>query len=535
MEAGFGRADLTVYERGMGMLGWGRPDNVALGVAAPLAARAMAVRDDAGRTGVYACADLCFVSASLRVAVLEALERRRLGLVPADVLLTATHTHSGPSGYSHAFFYDLSGPGYCARVLASLADGLADAIAQAVRRLAPARLALAAAPIPEGVAFNRSPDAFARNPEARRGAAVDRTVTVLRADDRGGRPLGALSLFALHATCVHGDGTRLHPDHKGLAAEGFEAWARAEAGAGPEVVAVFGQGAAGDVSPNHRFDPARGLLVGRFDDDLDSAVHVADAQVRASAQAWRRAGDDGLVLDGPVGGALRRIDLEARPLSDGGRTSLGRLGLAMAEGTAEGPGPLGPLRRLDAALHRARRSPDPKMPLLEIGPGRRRRLFGRLDPAALPLPHPAFAHARRARDTLEEPWIPTVLPVQLLRIGAFVLAALPNEPTTVAGRRLRRRLERALRPHGVARVHVTGYANAYAGYLTTPEEYRAQRYEGAYTLFGPRTLDAFAEAFDGLAPAVAATRLDGPPLDEGPPLPRCSEAQLRDRAFRPGG
>jgi neutral ceramidase len=83
-------------------------------------------------------------------------------------------------------------------------------------------------------------------------------------------------------------------------------------------------------------------------------------------------------------------------------------------------------------------------------------------------------------------------------------------------------------------VHVTGYANAYAGYLTTPEEYRAQRYEGAYTLFGPRTLDAFAEVLDGLAPALAAARLDGPPVDEGPPLPRCTEAQLRARAFRPG-
>ena len=42
-------------------------------------------------------------------------------------------------------------------------------------------------------------------------------------------------------------------------------------------------------------------------------------------------------------------------------------------------------------------------------------------------------------------------------------------------------------------VIVTGLANGYAGYVTTPEEYAAQRYEGASTLYGQNTLGAYAQ------------------------------------------
>ncbi len=44
-----------------------------------------------------------------------------------------------------------------------------------------------------------------------------------------------------------------------------------------------------------------------------------------------------------------------------------------------------------------------------------------------------------------------------------------------------------------ADVHVVlaGLTNTYSSYVTTFEEYSAQRYEGASTIFGPHTLDAY--------------------------------------------
>ena len=40
-------------------------------------------------------------------------------------------------------------------------------------------------------------------------------------------------------------------------------------------------------------------------------------------------------------------------------------------------------------------------------------------------------------------------------------------------------------------VVIAGLANTYASYVTTFEEYSVQRYEGASTIFGPHTLDAY--------------------------------------------
>lgn len=71
------------------------------------------------------------------------------------------------------------------------------------------------------------------------------------------------------------------------------------------------------------------------------------------------------------------------------------------------------------------------MVMLAVGPGKRRRLLD---------------HVARSRG-LEGAWIPTVLPVQLLQIGAFAIAAPPNEPTTTVARRDRGfRLSRLRRP-----------------------------------------------------------------------------------------
>ena len=40
-------------------------------------------------------------------------------------------------------------------------------------------------------------------------------------------------------------------------------------------------------------------------------------------------------------------------------------------------------------------------------------------------------------------------------------------------------------------VVLAGLTNTYSSYVTTFEEYAMQRYEGASTIFGPHTLDAY--------------------------------------------
>ena len=104
-----------------------------------------------------------------------------------------------------------------------------------------------------------------------------------------------------------------------------------------------------------------------------------------------------------------------------------------------------------------------------------------------------------ARDHDQDAWVAVDVPVQVLRVGTLLVACVPAEVTTAAGARLVRWIKAtaAEAAGGGAtddwEVIVTGLANGYSGYVTTPEEYAAQRYEGASTLYGPNTLGAYAE------------------------------------------
>jgi len=96
------------------------------------------------------------------------------------------------------------------------------------------------------------------------------------------------------------------------------------------------------------------------------------------------------------------------------------------------------------------------------------------------------------------------LPFQVATIGALAIVAVPFELTTMAGRRLKETVLRELAPAGVSTVVIAGLSNAYAGYVTTGEEYDRQDYEGASTHFGPWTLAAVQQTCAGLARAVAS-------------------------------
>jgi len=66
----------------------------------------------------------------------------------------------------------------------------------------------------------------------------------------------------------------------------------------------------------------------------------------------------------------------------------------------------------------------------------------------------------------------------------------------MACRRLRQRVKNQSIAHADPTepepiVVIAGYSNLYTHYITTYEEYQVQRYEGASTIYGPRTLDAY--------------------------------------------
>ncbi|GJZ44343.1 RNA-directed DNA polymerase, eukaryota, reverse transcriptase zinc-binding domain protein [Tanacetum coccineum] len=81
---------------------------------------------------------------------------------------------------------------------------------------------------------------------------------------------------------------------------------------------------------------------------------------------------------------------------------------------------------------------------------------------------------------------PTIVPIQILRIGKLVILSVPGEFTTMSGRRLRESVKQTLIRSGIGEfdndthVVIAGLTNTYSQYVATPEEYQQQRYEAAF-------------------------------------------------------
>ena len=84
------------------------------------------------------------------------------------------------------------------------------------------------------------------------------------------------------------------------------------------------------------------------------------------------------------------------------------------------------------------------------------------------------------RDRLVAPTdtFPKIIPIQVLRVGRAMVIGLPFEVSAEAGRRI------AEAASETECAYVSSLANDHCDYLTTAEEYSAQHYEGASTLFG---------------------------------------------------
>ena len=569
---GVGRGDVTGPVMPVGMMGFGQSHQRVKEVALGLKARAYAVElPRSGDRFVFVSAEIWGITQSVHQAVTQRLatEHPGLELTERNVMLTATHTHSGPGGYSHHVLFNLSIAGYAQPIFDAIVEGVCEAILSAVESLQPGRVSLCYGEIPtdEPVGINRAMAAYNSNddvtpiPADQAHLAIDREMTTLRFDDAEGRPLGAVNWFGVHACNLHADNQLVHPDNKGMASRALEAYAAAAWDAA-SFQAAFPQTSAGDVTPNYRWDASRGLAVGACDDDFESAAQNGDIQFRQARKLLEGCGPTER-LTPEVSARFRYVDYsqavvdpEFGPGCDGVTTGPATLGISMARGTKDGPGPLFKLSGLTWLLNRAlslfqafkalcigkRRvllaSPQgPKFPMIEPGRGPDGRILGLFSQAYAPVPSsvdPTIARLRslvRSGVVGKRPWAPQVLPLQLVRLGSLAIIAVPFEPTTVAARRMKAVVRRIMAPAGVTHVVVSGYANTYCGYLTTHEEYRLQGYEGASTYMGQWTLAATLTQLQEMAQSsVSSAEVAEPSSVRPEPF---TDEELALRAFQP--
>ena len=236
-----------------------------------------------------------------RHTVVEArrLIEQQTGIPGAHVMISATHTHTGPVVARESALDELVGGAgdLGRRYTAKLPELIARSVAEADKKLDPGPGLGGASGKEEGVSFNRrfhmkdgtvSWNPRKRHPDIVKPAGpIDPDVGVVYFDTPKGAPLATYVNFALHPDTVGGEGVSAdYPGVAGEAAGGLQ---------GPDMVTVFANGCCGNI--NHRdvawADPQKGpheaqrigtALAGAVLQDL-SPAQAGRARARSGCKA----------------------------------------------------------------------------------------------------------------------------------------------------------------------------------------------------------------------------------------------------------
>jgi hypothetical protein len=255
LRVGVAEADITP-PKGFPVAGYYH-ERLATGTLDPLKARAIVFRTELVQAAVAAC-DLTGIAVDLTGEV-RRRAAARTGIPAANIILTATHSHTAPDYMKDLYDYlgTSDGPSKPERPYAAkLVGGIVDAIADAQARAEPVVVEAGNARQETPVSFNRRfliRDGSVRtwmsldNPDVLRPAGpIDPDVGLLLVRSASGQPRGLLSNFALHLDTV--GGTLWSADYP------YHVEQAARKALDPKLVFLFGNGCCGDI--NH-VDPSK--------------------------------------------------------------------------------------------------------------------------------------------------------------------------------------------------------------------------------------------------------------------------------------
>jgi neutral ceramidase len=496
-EIGCGIYDVTGPAAEVGMMGFAETKQTTQGIYMRLWSRAFIIGDEHSRI-VYVTADLCMIYQAVKQAV-NARVAKDAELSQyyndANMLISATHTHSGPGGYSHHFLYNITTKGFIPQNFDAIVEGIFQSIKRAHANIEIGKIFIARGDL-DGYGMNRATRPYAMNPEeerARYGSDLDKEMKLLKFVALDGRELGMVNWLGVHPTSVGPDNRLIGGDHKGLAAYWFERDKKTDIKQRKTFVGAFALAPAGDVSPN-----LWGIADGVH--DYEHMEIIARKQYDKAVELYNSASEQ---LTGPVGSRHRYVDFSQLHIDAlNVDTVPAAMGASFLAGSTED-------NVSQVSVFHEGVTVDSLQGNEKILSGAIDRVFGAVWPKTL---SEDFIKGHAPKKILVptglatwdgNPWTPQILPVQIVRLGQVVLAAQPMEITTMAGRRISQTLLDVLGAHGVKYAIVASHSNAYSSYVTTREEYAGQEYEGASTHFGPYTLEGFQQEFARLAEALA--------------------------------
>jgi neutral ceramidase len=467
-----------------------------------------------------------------------------------NVAVTGTHSHSGPGAWLNYLLPQITSKGFDKQSYRAIVDGAVLSIQRAHTSLQPGYLTVGSTKV-LGANINRSLYAYLANPEEERAkynssteddGSVEKDLTLLkfqRVSD--GKNTGVLTWFPTHGTSMLGNNTLISGDNKGVAADLFEKSVSGDEDVDGDFVAGFSQASVGDTSPNvlgawcedgtgqecsfrnstcsdgkSQYCHARGPFFRVKDNGAASCYEIGRRQFQPARDLYDVVDSEGTQITGSSVKSFHVFQDMSNfsfPLANGSYTHTcpAALGYSFAAGTSDGPGKFdftqnnprapnaSPVWRVVSGLLREpskeqKRCHFPKPILLDVG-----------------------------EMTSPYLWTPNVVDIQVLRVGQLLIIVSPGEATTMAGRRWKEAIHSsaaslALSGSSADPVLVLGGpANSYTHYITTPDEYGIQRYEGASTLYGPYTLNAYINLTLSYLPYLSSTSKSQPAPGPSPP------------------
>ncbi len=501
LRAGVGKADITP-QTGYYLGGWTRADRVAHGQHTRLFSRAL-VLERGGKKFALVQVDLFMIPGGMVKQIGEILASR--GFSEQNILISASHTHSGPGGYANFATLNTAAPSlqtitdptsFTNFLAPKKADPLlytflTKQISTAIRRADDDR-AIATAGWGSaqltGLTRNRSLEAHLADHGIikARGQGkesddpggyvhtIDPQVNVLRVDKlkrvlppHGNRshvvrvPIGAWSTFPDHGTVTKSTFQFYNADHHASAMRVFEQRVRklGKVPAKQEVLNVYGNSNEGDMSAGlDRSGPAASDYVGRVE-----AAKMEEAWRAAGKHSSRRPAFDSRWTRACFCGQKVENNEQVAKESE--------VGIPFLTGSEE---ERGPLFDITGEEFEDRRGPD-------RGP-----------PHGVKISAPGVGGG-----------VPRAVPRVAFRLGQRMIVSLPGEGTKEVGERIKSAARAQLAGSGIKDVVLSGLANEFVLYFTTPEEYDRQHYEGGNTQFGRQSSNLMKQEIAALAGRLA--------------------------------
>uniref|UniRef100_A0A7M4EU91 Neutral ceramidase n=1 Tax=Crocodylus porosus TaxID=8502 RepID=A0A7M4EU91_CROPO len=479
---GVGRADCTGPIAEIPLMGYASPDQLAGGILSRLYSRAFIVAEpDNSKRVVFVSADIGMVSQRLRLEVLSQLKSKYGDLYRQDnVVLSGTHTHSGPAGYFQFTLFMITSKGFIEPSVKAIVNGIVKSIDIAHQNMRRGRIFINKGLV-ENSQINRSPYSYLQNPplERRRYSSnTDKEMVMLKMVDVSGQELGFISWFAVHPVSMNNTNHLVNGDNMGYASYLFEQEKNKGLLPGEgSFVAAFASSNLGDVSPNTKGPHC--INTGESCDNPQSYCPIGGAKMCMAVGPGTDMFDSTKIIG-------QNIYLKAKA-----KTCKPALGYSFAAGTIDG---VGAFNFTQGAVEG-----DPFWDTV------RDQLLGAPSNETKDCHKPKPILFNTGEMLLPYPWHPEIVDVQIITIGSVAILAVPGEFTYVLFILLFRITEQtefeSQGSHGMNVIIA-----------------EKKTFKISSTIYGPHTLSAYIQLFRRLARAIATHEVQDLPKGPEPPF-----------------